>query len=131
MSPWSPTPGSPRDCEAWWAKRKDRYDEVGEVGLTEIQTKYMGKPVNTLLYRDEQGILRGIITHFPKAIIPYKMEGEVDLAVDPSCRRQGIGMKLIKKASELWDIQAKLQRYTPASAALTEAYLKEQRENRA
>lgn len=130
MSPWSPTPGKPQDCEAWWLRRKNRYEATGEPGLTERPAKHCGKLVNQLLYRDDDGVLIAVITHYPQMIIPFKMKGEVDLVVDPAHRRKGLGMMLIKEASKRWDIQAKAQRYTPASAALTNAYLEERRAQR-
>lgn len=125
---WSPRPvGRSTDCKEFWDRTTKKLEELGTSGLETISTK---KSTHTITYRDEEGVLLGVLWFYPKGNLPAKNPGEVEVVVHPDHRRHGIGMLLIKEAIRLWDIQAKKQRYNPASAALTESWLEEYRANR-
>jgi GNAT superfamily N-acetyltransferase len=125
---WSPNPQNvSTDCEKWWQYSTKNRAEIGPAGMTQVDFTELGRPVNSLEWRDGEGVLRGIINYYPKGLPASKRAGEVQLNVDPSARRQGIGMSLVKEAIRLWDIQAKKQRYNTASAGLTESWLEEYR----
>ena len=125
---WNPkAAGKSIDCLDHWNKSTSKIDELGPPGLNVVQVRLL---VQTLVYRDEEGFLKGVLYHYPQGFAHMKKPGEVELMVHPDSRRQGIGMKLLKEGIRLWDIQAKKQRYNEASARLTDAWLEEYREEK-
>jgi GNAT superfamily N-acetyltransferase len=85
--------------------------------------------LDALVFCDEQGVLRGICCYFRRDFARMDgtsdQAGNVSLWVDPTCYRQGIGMKLLREADQLWKINFRQQRMTPAGAALVKAYFGE------
>lgn len=122
---WTPeAQGKQTNCQEFWDKNTRKIEPTGPSGFSVLNVR---SGVLTLVYRDEEGILKGLLNYYPNGIFARNKPGEVELLVHPDARRQGIGMKVLKEGIRLWDIQARKQRYNPASAGLTEAWLKEHR----
>ena len=84
--------------------------------------------VDCLLWRDEDGLLRGILNHYPDGALrypstaPLEEPGNITLWVDPQRQRRGIATALIREAVRRWNIDFDQQRYTPAGLALIEKF---------
>lgn len=120
----------PAELVFTWQSQVDQYAATGEPGVTyEVNhingitgeaadgTRVANPPVDCLLWRDAAGTLRGILNHYPVAILLYEDAGNVNLWVDPSCQRQGIATALLDAAMARWPIDLDQQAYTPAGEA--------------
>jgi GNAT superfamily N-acetyltransferase len=78
--------------------------------------------VDCVLYRDNAGLLVGILFRFPKAIRDdiglVASAGELSLVVKPDHCRQGIGTALLKEAASRWDIHWANQSYSAGGLEL-------------
>jgi ribosomal protein S18 acetylase RimI-like enzyme len=77
---------------------------IGELGFMTL--------VDCILYRDEDGLLVGILNHYVDSNNPEEQAGNCNIWVKPSHQRRGIGTALLKDAMERWDIDFEQQRFT-------------------
>jgi GNAT superfamily N-acetyltransferase len=83
---------------------------------------FPGKPpIDCLLWRDDDGILRGIVNHYPVDYPPYEKAGNVNIWVDPTCRRTGIASQLWAEAVKRWNVRFQEQRFTQDGVAFARA----------
>jgi GNAT superfamily N-acetyltransferase len=68
--------------------------------------------VDCLLYRDENGLLVGILNRYLDSNNPLEQEGNCNLWVRPDRQRQGIGTALLVEAMKRWDIDFEKQKFT-------------------
>jgi GNAT superfamily N-acetyltransferase len=74
--------------------------------------------VGTLAYYDAASDLCGVLFHY---------EDQVDIAVSPGHRRQGVGLALWNKAAERWGVVPERQKFTPEGAEAANDYLGKRR----
>lgn len=75
----------------------------------------LGEPlafIDCLLYRDEDGLLVGILNHYPDSNSEIEHAGNANIWVKPDHQRQGIGTALLKEAMRRWDLDLEQQNYT-------------------
>lgn len=81
------------------------------------------KPVvDCLVWRDESGIVRGWLSHWPFDIPPIQKKGDALVVVDPARRRRGIGLSLLTEGISRFNIDLARQKFSPSGAALVAAY---------
>lgn len=110
------------DAEAlpWWSQVQ-QYPEIGEPGISYFAGEIEGYdvPVDCLLFRDGEGRLRGILNHYAIDYPPWEKAGNVNVFVDPTAQRKGIGTALAREAQRRWGpINVEQQSYTLAGVAL-------------
>jgi GNAT superfamily N-acetyltransferase len=99
-----------------WESQVQQYPRFGVpgrisyfAGVVDSQTT----PVDCLLWRDENGLLRGILNHYPIDYPPFERAGNVNLWVDPEWQKRGIGTDLVKKCIELYGpLKVEQQKYS-------------------
>lgn len=72
--------------------------------------------IESLLFRDKHGKVRGILHHHPMALPPFAVAGEIQICVDPRFYRKGIASRLLHEAMRRWSIDLARQRYTRSGA---------------
>ena len=115
-----------------WASQVWQYPEYGVPGLSyflgrinrngSTATDFLGagQKVDCLLWRDEHGLVIGVLNHYPTDF-PLERAGNVNVFIEPSHKRQGIGTALVAEANRRWGpINMDQQRYTPEGAAFAE-----------
>lgn len=114
----------PKDIFSWDSQGK-QYPATGEPGISYFRGDVSDTVwVDCLLYRDDDGTLRGVLNHYP-VDNDFERAGNFNLFVQPSHYRQGIGTALVTEADLRWDIDFAQQRYTPNGASLVAKYLTE------
>jgi GNAT superfamily N-acetyltransferase len=121
-----------------WASQVCQYDRRGEPGFTEEVHPLNGATVHCLLWRDQDGLLRGILNYYPDDVpgerithrgVTFRMGGEkagnANIWVDPNHRGKGIGTMLAREAIARYRIDITQQRFTAAGAALAEKLMRE------
>jgi GNAT superfamily N-acetyltransferase len=111
-----------------WESQVMQYPVVGEPGIGYFAGVVAGDlpPVDCLLWRDDQGLVRGILNHYPVNYAPYEMAGGVNIWVHPDWQRRGIGRALVTEAVTRWgEINVEQQRFSEAGAAFALALLDE------
>lgn len=110
-----------------WKSQADQYPPFGQPGVSYYPgTLPSGNVVDCLLYRDQGGILRGILNYYGFDS-QWEKTGNVNVWVQPGHQRQGIGTALIAEAVERWDIDFNQQRYSRAGAELAAQWLRKSR----
>ncbi|MCU1592139.1 MAG: hypothetical protein JWP11_3395 [Frankiales bacterium] len=108
-----------------WESQVVQYPEDGPPGVSYFAGEVPGGlPVDCLLWRDEDGALRGILNHYPQ---DYGLEkaGNVNLWVQPGYYGRGIATALALEVRRRWpDLDRQQQRYTEAGARFLQSYLK-------
>lgn len=104
-----------------WMGQIGQHPDRGKPGMSMTVNKVGKYKINTLLYRDEEGIVRGILYHYPQDAPGLEEKGNFNVLVDPLRQRQGIGAKLVREAGERWNVSLWGQDYTPEGAALARA----------
>lgn len=112
-----------------WEAQATQFAPTGEPGIT-LECKTIGPPdketvVDCLLYRDEDGILIGILAHYNDNH-PSQVPDSVNLLVKPDQQRQGVGKSLAREACSRWPQilkvkGTKIQYWTAESLAWAEA----------
>lgn len=110
-----------------WESQQRQYPRLGAPGISyyagpmpQISPDYI---VDCLLWRDDDGIVRGILNHYGMDGSLLEARGNVNIWVDPAWKRRGIATALITEAVRRWDIDPAQQRYTPEGSALVTALL--------
>ncbi len=80
--------------------------------------------VDCLLYRQESGLLAGILYHYNEDC-PYQQPGSCNLWVRPDAQHQGIGTALTREAWHRWGIVYEEQTMTPGSVAWIDALVEQ------
>lgn len=102
-----------------WDSQVRQYPRTGRPGveyfagvIPDVMT------VDCLLYRDADGLVVGILNHYPVDNLPLERAGNVNIWVHPDWKRKGIGSLLWQEASYRWDINLAQQRFTLSGAHL-------------
>lgn len=102
-----------------WESQVIQYPYSGEPGITYVEgiidPTYS---VDCLLYRDEHGLLVGVLNHYPADFYPYERRGNVNIWVREDQQRKGIATALWREAEQHWPVVLEGQRFTKAGAAL-------------
>jgi GNAT superfamily N-acetyltransferase len=114
-----------------WESQAPQYPPFGPAGISYfkgVTFKDNGLPddfyVDCLLWRDEAGVLRGILNHYPMGHT-LEEKGNVNIWVQPGWQGRGIGTALAREAMRRWPLNLKQQRFTPSGAKLAEKLLRE------
>lgn len=102
-----------------WESQARQYPTFGTPGIDYFAGVTDYGTVDCLLYRNEQGVVIGILNHygFDSA---WETKGNVNVWVRKDYQRQGIGTALIRKAMIHWAINLDQQRFTPEGVAFAE-----------
>jgi GNAT superfamily N-acetyltransferase len=123
---------------ACWRADPNNKNELAEVyefreGITSLKLTwdtsdvisfepYRSNPQENLLWRDDWGELRGILTYFPIDYPCGDKAGEFMAVVDPAYRRRGVATALLAEAVRRWQIDLTKQRYTREGAAFAKSF---------
>lgn len=88
-----------------WEAQAGQFPPHGLPGIT-MQHLTIGPPdnqtvVDCLLYRDDDGLLVGILAHYNENN-PLQLPDSVNLLVKPDYQRQGVGKALAREATTIW-----------------------------
>jgi ribosomal protein S18 acetylase RimI-like enzyme len=127
-----------------WASQAKQYAKSGAPGLaleqhmvdTETGDEVFDVPadlagpgisvVDCLLYRDEDGLLVGILNHYDGKI-PLEAADAVNLWVRPDRQRQGIGKMMTREAMKRWPgVRLENQRYTRIGVHLLQSLIRDE-----
>lgn len=101
-----------------WASQVRQYPKVGPPGITLFEgdmSQHGLMPVLCLCWRDEAGLLRGVLNYYQQDS-PWEKKGNANTFVDPEWERRGIGTTLLLEAIKRWQIDLHRQRYTNQGA---------------
>lgn len=108
-----------------WYSQVGQYPPRGECGISyfkgEVETISDGYYVDCLCWRDDKGILRGVLNYF-NASTPWERAGNFSVFTDPTWQRRGIASVLLREAMHRWTIDWN-QDYTPEGAAFVNSVL--------
>lgn len=105
-----------------------QYPRLGAPGIEYFAGKdeHHPVPVDCLLFRGEDGLIRGILNHYAIDYPPHEKAGNINLFVDPAHHREGIGTALVREANRRWGpINWNQQRYTAAGVELAHRLISE------
>jgi len=104
-----------------WESQASQYPGHGPPGISYMRGQLTPTyHVDCLLYRDEAGMLLGILNHYPADLPPAQPKGSVNVWVHPAHRRSGVGRALILEAFERWEVRRYAQAFTKSGAELFE-----------
>lgn len=106
-----------------WTSQKRQYPPSGETGIGYFAGETEYGVVDCLLWRDQMGILRGVLNHYSFPTPFGEHAGSVNIYVDPLFRRRGVATMLLDEARTRWVIDVEAQTYTEAGADFMVAYL--------
>lgn len=109
-----------------WESQASQYPPFGPAGISLFEPGGEFEGAHCLLWRDDRGILRGILNYYSRAFPPHEEAGGCNVWVDPGHKGQGIATALVEEAMRLWDIDLSKQRFTPQGAAFAKAFLRKQ-----
>lgn len=102
-----------------WQGQAEQYPAYGEPGISYFPGRTSYGVVDCLLYRNEQGVVVGILNHYGFDS-PWEKTGNVNVFVRRNAQRQGIGTALINEAKTRWTINLDQQHFTPEGVAFAE-----------
>jgi DNA-binding CsgD family transcriptional regulator/8-oxo-dGTP pyrophosphatase MutT (NUDIX family)/predicted ABC-type ATPase len=109
-----------------------QFDKKGPPGLSYFKGTgnglQPGQWVDCLLWRDEKGILKGIVYHYPQDL-PLEKKGNMNVFISPDSKRQGIASKLVAEAIKRYDVDLRQQRYSEEGAAFINTFVRNLPEN--
>jgi hypothetical protein len=109
-----------------------QFDKKGPPGLSYFKGTgnglQPGQWVDCLLWRDEKGILKGIVYHYPQDL-PLEKKGNMNVFISPDSKRQGIASKLVAEAIKRYDVDLRQQRYSEEGAAFINNFVRNLPEN--
>lgn len=110
-----------------WDSQVRQYAPTGEPGLSYFAGVMPSSPdkppVDCLLWRSDDGVLRGVLNYFPVDYPPWEQAGNITLLVDPDWRRQGIAHRLLADADSRWRIVWTQQAFTKDGLLTVLAFL--------
>jgi ribosomal protein S18 acetylase RimI-like enzyme len=113
-----------------WESQAVQYAPTGQPGLGYERHYADGTdtgpeaPVDCLLVRDANGMLVGILNHYPEDDPGGREKaGNVNLWVHPDRRRRGIATLLLTEADARWSVDWRQQRYTEDGLRLLKSRL--------
>jgi GNAT superfamily N-acetyltransferase len=118
-----PTPGL--EAQHSWESQEVQYPATGPPGVTYFAGVVSADtlPVDCLLWRDDDGLLCGILNHYPQDY-GLQAKGTANMWVRPGYHGRGIGTALALAARERFPrIDRQLQRYTADGAGFVMAFL--------
>jgi GNAT superfamily N-acetyltransferase len=107
-----------------WGHEACQYAHYGTPGIHLETHAFMQSVVDCLLYRDEAGLLIGILNHYNENN-PYEGPGAMNVWVKPENQRQGIATELLRRANELWTLSNEHLKYTPDGDAWIESLVQQ------
>ncbi|WP_370943969.1 GNAT family N-acetyltransferase [Amycolatopsis sp. cg5] len=118
-----------------WPSQAGQYPAGGPPGITYFRgdvSEFFGPGayVDCLLFRDVDGVLVGILNHYPQDMAPRVKAGEVLIQVREDRRRRGIATKLLQEALSRWSLDFERQNYTPSGVEFTEAFIRAEQARR-
>ena len=100
-----------------------QFDETGTPGIElRRENASIGQPVDCVLYRNNTGVLDGILYFYPDGAPGLEQPGNVNIFVRPEAARTGIASRLLDHATRLFDINLDQQLLTPSGKAFLDAY---------
>ena len=117
-----------------------QYPQNGPQGISYFRgaddwMEEQGKWVDCLLFRDENGRIRGILNHYPFELISpedarvTEKPGNINIFIDPFYKNKQVGTKLLDEARRRYDIDLNKQTYSTEGAAFINAYVRKLPEN--
>lgn len=106
-----------------WAGQARQWPASGPPGLSSTVVSHAGVLVDCLFWRDHTGKLRGVLYHYRADIPPYERGGNINLWVDSTVHRRGIGGRLLAGADRRIGIRFAQQTFTRGGLALVRAHL--------
>ena len=108
-----------------WYKLIDYYPKKGNPGICYLKSIYNSdQVVESFTFRNQLGILLGVIDFYLGNTIPMEKEGNCNILVHPDFMNKGIGKKLLEKGDAIWKIDFSQQKLTPSGLNLVKSYLK-------
>jgi hypothetical protein len=110
-----------------------QFDKKGPPGLSYFRGEggdalKKGQWVDCLLWRDDNGILKGIVYHYPQDLSLEK-KGNMNVFISPDSKRQGIASILVAEAIERYNVDLRRQRYSEEGAAFINNFVRNLPEN--
>lgn len=112
-----------------WESQYEQYPKRSSPGIKYFAGHMEQGTVDCLLYYDDNGRLRGILNHYPFTYLPYEVEGNVNIWVDPKYQRRGVATALLTEAMKRWEFRPQQQSYTEAGEAFIRAFWGEKGES--
>lgn len=117
-----------------------QYPQNGPSGISYFRgaspwMEEQGKWVDALLFRDDNGRVRGILNHYPFDLIdpenPSVREerGNINIFIDPLYKNKRVGTALLDEAISRYDVDLNKQNYSTEGAAFINAYVRKLPEN--
>lgn len=111
----------------------EQFEKIGPPGLSYFKGTGNGlKPnqwVDCLLWRDDSGILKGIVYHYPQDL-PLEKKGNMNVFISPDSKRQGIASRLVAEAIKRYNVDLRQQRYSEEGAAFINNFVRNLPENK-
>lgn len=114
-----------------WDSQAAQYAYRDEPGI-HLERHHLGvvgawTQIDCLLYRDEDGLLIGILNYYLDSNNPLETAGNINVWVKPDHQRQGIATALLEEARRRWpDLDAEQQNYTPSGLLLLDGLMRKQ-----
>ena len=110
-----------------------QFDKKGPPGLSYFRGEggdslKKGQWVDCLLWRDDNGILKGIVYHYPQNMALEK-KGNMNVFISPDSKRQGIASILVAEAIKRYNVDLRRQRYSEEGAAFINNFVRNLPEN--
>ncbi len=117
-----------------------QYPQNGPSGISYFRgasswMEEQGKWVDALLFRDDNGRVRGILNHYPFELIDPEnpsvgeKQGNINIFIDPLYKNKQVGTKLLNEAMARYDIDLNQQDYSTEGAAFINAFVRKLPEN--
>jgi len=119
--------------EPWPFKgQASQFDKKGPPGFSYFKGTgnglQPGQWVDCLLWRDEKGILKGIVYHYPQDL-PLEKKGNVNIFISPDSKRKGIASTLLSEAIKRYNVDLRQQRYSEEGARFVNQFVRRLPEN--
>lgn len=117
-----------------------QYPQNGPSGISYFRgaspwMEEQGKWVDALLFRDDNGRIRGILNHYPFELIDpenpsiREKQGNINIFIDPLYKNKQVGTKLLNEAMTRYDVDLNQQDYSTEGAAFINAFVRKLPEN--
>ena len=139
MVPWGTVPMDIEWGQDWqpksviavtwpWESQVWQYPQEGKPGIRYYRGDIPDSDyfVDCLLFYGKDGRLHGILNYYDDQFDhPESLErpGNVNVFVDPKCRRQGIGSALLDEAVKRWGVDLTAQAYSVEGMGFIDRYL--------